>query len=283
MKIYRGLFIILLIFIANICNANDTIKKKGLHDCIMMALKNNYAIKQSKLDEMIAAMKTKEIKADLLPQINASTGLTDNMSSPVVILPGELLGIANTDIPVELVTPYELGARIDISQVIFDATLFTGIKTAKNIQELIALKKELNEEELIYNVSIIFYDILYGEQLLSNLNSNLSMQDSLYVYMSHREKQDLIRKIDLNRIKVEISNIKIQIKQLIAKIDQQKRYLKILIGSPINDALFLDNDGLEDINLPVDLEREQLQILNIKEVEVLNKQKKNRAVSYQKY
>ena len=61
---------------------------------------------------------------------------------------------------------------------------------------------------------------------------------------------------------------------MIAKIDQQKRYLKILIGSPINEALFLDNYGLEDINLPVDLEREQLQILNIKEVEVLNKQKK---------
>lgn len=273
MILYKGLFIVLLLFVSKMSNANDTIPRMTLEECIKKALDNNYVLKQSQLDEVIAKDKTKELKANLLPQINASTSLMDNISSPVVILPGELLGMANMDIPVELVTPYELGARIELNQIIFDATLFTGIKTARNVEELIKLKGEFNKEELIYNIGMAFYDILYSEQLLDNLISNLNMQDSLYLYMSHRKNQDLIREIDLNRIKVQIKNIRVHKNQLIAKIDQQKRYLKILIGISDAEALFLDSSELKNINSPIDLIEGQINEFSSKELAILNKQR----------
>lgn len=273
MRLYRELFIILLLHITVVSNANDTIKKRSLSECIKLAIENNYQIKKSKFDQIIAANRTEEIKTNLLPQINASSGLTDNISSPVVILPGDLLGMANTNIPVELVTPFELGAKIELNQVIFDASLFAGIKQAKNAQELIELKSKLNEEEIIYDIGIIYYDILYDEQLLSNLNYSYKIQDSLYIYMVHREKQDLIREIDLNRIRVELSNVKVQKDLLIAKIDQKKKYLKILIGIPINESLHLDKQGLINIKFPTDIIGGQSNVLNSKELAILKKQK----------
>lgn len=273
MRLKRELLIMLLLLIATIGNANETSTKTSLLDCIELALENNSYLKQSNLDRVIAENKIKEIKADILPQVNASAGITKNISSPVVILPGDLIGIPNVNIPVELVTPYEVSSRIELSQVIFNASLFTGIEIAKNVVELVRLKKELSEEELIYNIGVIFYDILYSEQLLLNINSNLRMQDSLYVYMSHRKDQDLIREIDLNRIKVEITSLEVQEKQLKIKIDQQKRYLKILIGFPLDKLLKLDDSELQSINLPEEMIANEYDISNRYELALLHKQK----------
>jgi outer membrane protein len=282
MKLKKGILFLLLLFVTVVVKANNTIvnttedsigKELNLNECIRLALKNNHLLKQSEYDKMIAKNKTKELKADVLPQINAYTGFTDNISSPVVILPGELLDQPNTSIPVELVSPCEIETSIELSQIISNPALFSGIKTAKNAEELVALKKDLREDELIYEIGVVFYDILYSEQRLSNVISNLNMQDSLYRYMSHRAEQDLIRDIDLSRINVGIINLKVQEEQLNAIIDQQKRYLKILTGIPLNAILQLDNSILNDIYLPVDILSYQYDVLDRKELAILNKQR----------
>lgn len=231
-------------------NQNNGIK---LNQCLNFALAKNYQLKQAKYDNAISTAKTNEVRADILPQLNASARITNNISIPVVILPGELLGKPNTTIPVEFGSTYEVGGMLELSQVIFSPTLFMGIKIAKSAEELIALKTNLTEEELIYNVSVAFYDILYNEQQLLSIESNLNTQDSLYKKTAYKVEQDLTREIDLSRIGVNVANLEVQRKQLKTVIEQQIRYFNVLLGIPWDTPLILNNSCLYDINVPSEL------------------------------
>lgn len=253
--------------------AQTTESGMSLKQCLEFALKSNYLIKQAKYDEAIALAKTKEMIAGALPQINAGATLTNNISLPVIMLPGELIGKPNVNVPVEFGSPYEAGANIELSQIVFNPTLFAGIKTSKNAEELTVLKSQLTSEELIYNVSIAFYDILYSELELISVVSNLNMQDSLYYRTAYRVQQELTREIDLNRIKVGIINLKVQREQLAATIEQQKRFLKILIGIPLDMTLILSNSCLHEMDAPNDLLNESLYLLGRTELTLLEKQK----------
>lgn len=245
----------------------------SLKQCLEFALEGNHLIRQAKYDEAIASAKTKEIIAGALPQVNGGAALTDNISIPRVMLPGELIGQPGTSVPVELGSPYEADIRVELSQVIFSPALFTGIQTSKNAEELTVLKSRLTEEELIYNVSMVFYDILQSEQELVSVVSNLNMQDSLYLRTAYRVQQDLTREIDLNRIKVGITNLEVQREQLTAVIEQQKRYLKILIGIPLDKQIALNNTCLQEMNAPNDLLNNRYDLLGKTELSYLQKQK----------
>ena len=245
----------------------------SLKQCLEVALESNHFIKQAKYDEAIASAKTKEIVAGALPQVNAGAALTNNISLPVIMLPGELIGQPGINVPAEFGSPHEAGVNIELSQVIFSPTLFTGIKTAKNVEELTSLKSRLTEEDLIYNVSMVFYDILHSKQELISVVSNLNMQDSLYHRTAYRVQQDLTREIDLNRIKVGITNLEVQRRQLTAVIEQQKRYLKILIGIPLDKMLILNNNCLQGIDMQNDLLNEHYDLSGRTELTFLQKQK----------
>lgn len=250
-----------------------------LSQCLNLALENNYQIKQAKYDEVISKAKTKEVAADVFPQVNVAAGITNNISIPVFILPGELLGKPNTTIPVEFQSTYDVGGAIELSQVIFSPTLFLGIKIAKSAEELIALKTHFTKDELIYNVSVAFYDILHNSQQLLSIESNLNIQDSLYRKTAYKVKQDLTREIDLNRIGVNVANLEVQKKQLKTIIEEQTRYFNVLLGIHWDTQLILDNSCLHDLSIPHNFssdldfyfERTELTILQKKrDLEYLN-------------
>lgn len=253
MKIVNKQAIVILLFAAFQSiqlSAQNNNNRVTLSQCLNLALENNYQIKQAKYDEVISKAKTKEVTADVFPQVNVAAGITNNISIPVFILPGELLGKPNTTIPVEFESTYDVGGTIELSQVIFSPTLFLGIKIAKNAEELIALKTHFTEDELIYNVSVAFYDILHNSQQLLSIESNLNIQDSLYKKTAYKVKQDLTREIDLNRIGVNIANLEVQKKQLKTIIEEQIRYFNVLLGIPWDTQLILDNSCLHDLNIP---------------------------------
>jgi outer membrane protein TolC len=96
----------------------------------------------------------------------------------------------------------------------------------------------------------VYYDILDSEQQMKSLSSNLDLQDSLYAKTALRVWEDLTREIDMNRIKVNISDLKVKRERLNTAIEQQKRYLQVLIGIPLDDDFLLDNAALTEVDFP---------------------------------
>jgi outer membrane protein TolC len=124
-------------------------------------------------------------------------------------------------------------AGIDLTQVVFDASLFTGLKMSKNAKELAALREAMTREELIYNIGNAFYDIIYTQALLESNITTLSIMDSIYRKTELQVAQQVVREIDLNRMRVNISNLKVENEKTTAVVEQQMNYLKVLMGMPL--------------------------------------------------
>jgi outer membrane protein TolC len=170
----------------NTAMAQDIPQKFTLQQCLDFAVNNSYVMQRAALDVKEAAYKTKEVRAGVLPQVSGSGGLDDNILLPVMLLPGEIVGQPGTQIPAKIGTQYVVDLTARAEQVIFNPALFTGIKMARNGEELQKLRSRMSREELIYDVSSVFYDILSSVEELDNTRYMLSRQDSLCRLMQDR-------------------------------------------------------------------------------------------------
>ncbi|MDR2039681.1 MAG: TolC family protein [Bacteroidales bacterium] len=260
-----------LLITGNTVMAQEYPQKFSLQQCLDFAVNNSYAAHRANLDVSEAGYQINEARSNVLPHINASGGFDHSLVLPTTMLPGELIGESGTQIPVQMGSKNELDFDVSVEQVIFSPTLFTGIKIAKNNQELQRLRAAMTREEVIFDVSNAFYDILNSMQELENIHYMVSMQDSLYQLMEKRVEENVTREVDLNRIKVNLTNLRARGKNMNNTILQQKRYLQILIGIPIEDAFEVDDSEVQSIGLS-EL-RGYSQPQNRIELDVLNKQK----------
>jgi outer membrane protein TolC len=244
-----------------------------LRQCLEQAVANSHSMNKARLESREASAKTKEIRASALPQVDAAASLNDNLAIPVVMLPGEIIGQPGEMIPAELGVQYDASASLQLSQTIFNPALFTGIKVARNAEELMQLKTQLTKEELIYNVAAVYFDILHSEQQLKSVRGNIALQDSLYTKTKLRVEQDLTREIDLNRIKVNITGLKVQQENLQAVVGQQKRYLQTLANMPLDRDFLLDGAIIRVIALPEIAGNEEAIFAGKTEIAMLNQQK----------
>lgn len=215
-----------------------------LQECLQYALENSYELHKAKFGTQESEAAHKEAKSALLPQLNGSVSVTDNLKLATSMMPGDFFGMPGELIGIEMGVKYSVATGIDLEQVVFDAGLFTGIKISRNARELALLKERMSNEELIYNISNTFYDVLYSENLLQNNVQTLALMDSIYVKMELQVTQNVTREIDLNRMKVNISNMKVDIQKTAATLSQQMNYLKVLMGMP-PDYWFLAKDNME--------------------------------------
>ncbi|MDR1368865.1 MAG: TolC family protein [Dysgonamonadaceae bacterium] len=221
-----------------LCGFNGNAQDKwpvtlNLQECLQYALQNSYEIHKSKFDAGESEAAHNEAKSGLLPQISGSASMTNNIKLPAMLMPGDFFGMPGEYIGVEMGAKYNAVAGIDLEQVIFDAGLFTGIKMSKNARELASLKEKMSQEELIYHIGNTFYDIMYSQNFLKNNIKTLTIMDSIYRKMELQVAQNITREIDLNRMKVNISNMKVEIQKTHALLSQQMNYLKVLMGMPL--------------------------------------------------
>jgi len=243
----------------------------SLQQCLDFAINNSYAAHRANLDIREAEHQAQEALSGALPQINASGSFDNNMVLPTMMMPGEMIGQPGTQIPVQIGTKNALDLSATAEQIIFAPSLFTGIRIAKNNRELQRLRATMTKEEIIFDVSYAFYDILNSMQELENINYMITKQDSLYMLMKKRVEENITREVDLNRVKVSLTNIRARGENIKNTISQQKRYLQILMGMPVGD--YLELDGLEAKNFDISVLRTDSPPQNKIELDILNKQK----------
>ena len=218
----------------------------ALKDCINYAIANSVDAKKSALDQKQTLFQIGEARSNGLPQINAFGSLDMNPSIPTQLLPGELLGMPGEQIPVQFGTKFNINGGVEVSQLVYSQQFISGLKLAKSSASLYDMLAIKTEEDLIYNVSSAYYQILQMQQQAKTIEDNLERLDKLGDMMKVQMENDLINKVDYQRITVNIINLKTQQETFNAGIMQQKNYLKLLMGMNLS----------QDIKL-VELESEQ--------------------------
>jgi outer membrane protein len=213
--------------------------KLTLKETLEYALANNNKLAQTKMEEDLGRLKVEEVRAQALPQISANANLTDNIKKPVFVLPGDALGQPGKVLSVESGTTWNTGITGDISQQIYNQSVFTGLKAAKAGEEYYRMQTAQSEENVIYQVSGMYYNLLVSQERMAVLQSNIDKLSKLIQTTQTQFENGLAKKIDLDRIKVNLVNYKTQKLQLENQLRTQTNLLKSYMGMPLETQIEL--------------------------------------------
>lgn len=232
---------------AGIFNANAQTKPLSLQEALRFALANNQNLAVSRLEESIGRLKTEEVRAQALPQVNANGTLTDNLKKQVMVVPGEFTGQPGKTSLLEVGTTWNVAATGELNQQIYNQSVFTGLKAAKAGEQYYGLQTQQTTENVIYEVSAQYYSLLVKKERMTVLQSNIDKLTRLVETTQSQFDNGLAKKIDLDRIKVNLVNYQTQKTQLENQLKVDENKLKQSMGMPADVAISLPALALSEI------------------------------------
>src|SRR5690606_34388962 len=193
----------------------------SLKDALNYALQNNETIKKARLDIEGGRYKTQEVRASALPQVTGTGTFSDQIIKQQLYFNGQVIPIGTT---------YNASAQAQLNQQLFNQQVFTGLKAAKASEDYYSLNAELTEENTIEQVATNYYQVLVNRQKLGVIDTNIKNIKRIEQVVNTQYKNGLAKKIDLDRVKVNITNLENQREQLVNAITQQENLLKYYMG-----------------------------------------------------
>jgi len=239
-----------------------------LKDALTYALQNNARVRKSKLDIEGGRYKVQEVRAQALPQITGTSGLTYNpiIGQQVVDFGGQLQTL-------KFGQKWNSNAGVQLSQQLFNQQVFTGLQAAKSSEEYYNLTSQLTEEQIIELVANNYYQVLVNRQQLNVIDTNIKNVRVVEKIISNQYKNGLARKIDVDRISVNLTNLTTQREQVVNAIIQLENQLKFAMGMPVSSPIELPYTELTEVSqLPVFTD--SVNLANRTEIKLLDNQDK---------
>lgn len=253
--------------------------KLTLQDALHFALKESHEAKKSQLDVENSEYKIDEVRARALPQINGSAGLTYNPILQKSALPGDFVGKPGETLLIAFGQKWNGNAALSLNQTLFDNSVITGLKAAKTTKEFYQLNAQLTDEQIIEEVATTYYRILIQRQQLHNVDSTIKNTQKVLSILKGLYDNGLAKKIDVDRIEVNNSNLNSQRQQMVNAIDLLQNQLKFYMGMDIRTPVVIPDFNLSQIR-PVAVPEDAIDLSNRTELSILNSQKK--LLEYQK-
>lgn len=220
----------------------------SLKDAINYALQNKSDAKKAKLAIENSNYQIQEVRARALPTITANGGLTYNPIIQLTAFDASALPGAPADAGVSLVAfgqKWNSTAGVNLTQNIFDQSVFTGLKAAKTTREFYQINGQLTEENVIERVANAYYQVYVQRQQLTVIEATYANTEKVRNIIQGQYDNGLARKIDLDRMNVNLANISTQRTQLRNAVALQENALKFYIGMPIETPITLPEQKFE--------------------------------------
>jgi outer membrane protein len=248
----------LCLLVSTIVNAQQPLTLK---DALNFAIENNSTVRKSRLDIDGGKFKTQEVRADALPQISGNASMTYN-----AIIGQLVFG----DQAFKLGRKWNDNAGLQVSQQLFNQSVFTGLKAAKTSESFYNLSANLSEEQIIEQVANNYYQVLVSRQQLNVIDTNIKNVKVVEKIITNQYSNGLAKKIDVDRIKVNLTNLQTQREQTINAVVQLENQLKFSMGMPVNTLIVLPPDELKKVETLPELAdtvnisgRTEMRLLNI--------------------
>jgi len=234
-----------------------------LKDALKYALENSESIKKAYLDIEGGKHQVAEVRASALPQIEGSAALNYNPVIGKLVFAGQSVTIGQ---------PWDSRFGAQLSQQVFNQQDFTGLKAAQATSDYYRLAANMTEEQVIETVASNYYQILVNREQLSVIDTNLKNIRVINNIVSNQYENGLAKKIDVDRIKVNITNLENQREELINGVSLLENQLKFSMGMPIEIPISLAEEELTDVPNAVDFQDDSNRLDRLIELQLINKQ-----------
>ncbi len=201
-----------------------------LKDALTFALQNNTNSRKAKLDIERGRYKVEEVKAQALPQLTGTAGLNYNPVIGQIVFDNRAIPIGNN---------WNSTAGLQLSQQLFNQQVFTGLQAARASEAYYDLSAQLTDEQVIELVANNYYQVLVNRQQLNVIDTNIKNVKVVEKIISNQYKNGLAKKIDVDRINVNLTNLQTQRDQTVNAITQLENQLKYTMGMPVATPIVL--------------------------------------------
>jgi outer membrane protein len=275
------MLLFLFVFAAGLARAQEPVKLT-LKDAIKYALEANQEARKARLDMENSEYRIDEVRSRALPQVSGSASLTHNPLLQMSALPN-IFGAnpnPNETILIAFGQKWNANAGVSVSQALFDKAVLTGLDAAKATREFYRISAQLTEEQVIEQVATNYYQVLVQRQQLVALDSTLKNTRRVQHVLQGQYNNGLARKIDVDRISVNISNLESQRQQLLNGVALLENQLKFYMGMPIQTPVVIPDAEINSLQPQAVAMTETINVEGRTEIQLLKQQEQ--LLNYQK-
>ncbi len=247
-------------------------------DALDLAMKQRTEVLNAQLDVKTQDAYNHEVTGAALPQMKGTIGVGHSFSIPVTVLPdfispsvyhvleqedvrnanGDPIkwdGVVNT-FPAKFGVPWQASLGVSIQQLLFQPDVFIGLRARNTAMELYENQLAVTKDSVKSNVLQTYYGVLIAEKGMHFARESADRLQKLYNDQQKMLSAGFIEKLDLDKTKVSLNNIKSTVTRLDNLVSLSYAGLKFALGLPQADSLVLtDSLTLEQIRRDVfDLE-----------------------------
>lgn len=233
--------------------SNASAQVLDLETCLKMADTANLSIVNSRLDVTMNKSQISSYLSARLPKITATGDYKYNAIIPGQLLPGEIFGGApGSYTTVKFGVPYNLSNTVQLQQILYNPQVNYGINTLKIQQEVVEIQQKITERDSKTQVANTFFSLQAINKQIAFVDSNLVNIERLISNMEAMEKQQMVVKTEVDKLRINrLSSVNSK-QTLQANKEQLELLLKILIGLPEDQKITLASDDLVEKSILID-------------------------------
>ena len=237
-----------------------------LEECLRLGIENNLSLESSRNEVRKGEHSLSENRAKLLPQINAVAGFNDNFNPPVSVTDGSAYGnpynVTNT-------LQYNASAGIQLQMPLYNQTVYTAMDITRTMNELNRLSYEKAREDLILQISKMYYLSQNTSEQLTLIKENISRLNELSNITQAFYDNGMAMEVDVKRVNINLENLRVQYDNAQSMLTQQLNLLKYVMDYPADKEIALtpvNTENITSVSLTgLDNNQYELQLLQSKQ------------------
>lgn len=215
-----------------------------LQQCIDTAQVYNKNLQINRNNISISEQRNKEAKANLIPKITANADYKYFVELPTQLMPMNAL---NPQAPegqfrdMQFGVPHNINANIQLVMPLYNSQIYGGIEQTKIANELAALAYQKTEEQVLFDVTTLYYNAQILKNQLNFIDSNLMNSNKLLQNMELLKSQLLARGTDVNKVRLQTEQLSTLRENVHSKYLQILNALKMNIGISLNHEIAIED------------------------------------------
>src|ERR1017187_3020027 len=217
----------------------QSIHELTIQDALDFAKKNNIQVKTALANLNVQEQTNKQLTADALPTVSAVGTSTNYFQIPVIVLAANSFGpgFPPTSQAVALNQKYNLTGGVQLSQKLFDGSVFVGLKARSTSLDYYRKNIDLTIENLSVNVYKTYYSLVVSKTQLELLDANIARAEKFLHDTKIMNENGFAEKLDVDKAVVQLANLQTSRENTQTNIVNAYLTLKFLIGVPAADSV----------------------------------------------
>lgn len=225
--------LVLSVILISLWNGTSAQEVWTLEQCLDTAQVYNKSLRIHRNNISIGEQRQKEAQASAYPKIglNADYKYFANLGHQLMPLntfnpqaaPGEFKDV-------QFGVPHNMGANVQLAMPLYNSQVTGAIRNTQIATELTQLQYQKTEEQVLYDVTTLYYNAQIMHHQMIFLDSNLSNTNTLLQNIRLLKEQLLATRTDVEKVQLQAEQLATQRENVANKYLQALNSLKLLMG-----------------------------------------------------